>query len=284
MNPTPFNKNSHHVIVDMLNRSLLKNFKPEQVHIEPQTSTSISDNHIYLPSLGAREHWREPQAIRVRIDGTTGALDCWYHRLFLSMELRHAVIEGDPFHTTPEEIVERIQARYNVLLDLDEVEIEVYPDVQPDGAYRCVIKPQAQHLVWSGVLEVRLVASYHIALELPKPELGKLQLLDVPKQPPGSMEYVLLHPYGERLNLSVDWFERCHQVDLSEAQVTILDASHPILKAAQTTLAGYGKVAVKQPRSETVKLRTDVTHWFIIEARWPNGRVIVSDEIWVVIK
>lgn len=178
-NTYPFNKPAQHVIVDLLNQTLVKRFAYESVEVT-SVETEFNGHHcLPLPALWPRYVCRERSSFSAIIEGYQNALQCNYHRLYLSRYLPHAIVVGDA-QTASEAILEAIQNQYGVFLDSTEVEVLIYGLPVDEDVYRAIVRPVASHLVWAGDLEVLLVQSTHIALEISVRELGALKLEDDP--------------------------------------------------------------------------------------------------------
>lgn len=171
----PFNKPAQEVIVDLLNQVLVKQFAYNTVTITPTVTDFTGPSCIELTALWPRHMCRERASFSATVEGYKNALQCNYFKVRLDGFIPFPAIEGDASHSE-EMILTSLQERYQVFLDPEEVIVDVYGLPTDDGSHRCLIRPSANHLVWAGPLEVRLVPPDHMALYVDVYDIGDLDL------------------------------------------------------------------------------------------------------------
>lgn len=180
------NKPARQVIVDLINRVLIKQFDYRDVtlHLVAGTFDATSAFHLGGLVLGdtpTNAKTRVPTGITVTIAGYRNNLFCNYYRLMLSEYLPNAFVVGD-LELTDAQFLQQVSDRYGVYLDPNEIELlkfqQPVADVGNGFYYRWKVKPKANHLVWVGDWYVRVVSADHPDVTLGNGQLGSVDPLD----------------------------------------------------------------------------------------------------------
>ena len=103
---------------------------------------------------------------------------CSYYRLFLTQCMPVVYLQGIVGETTEADILQQLNAKYQILFEPGEVAVTFYGAIRDDESQRVKVTPQPNHLVWAGELDIALVPAGHIALELSQFALAGYNLKD----------------------------------------------------------------------------------------------------------
>ncbi len=191
----PYNQPASHVIVDLINLTLHKQFAYDAVDVESVQDALTQRPYLQAGAIDYTNIVRETAACDVLIDGHAGTLRVRYNKLYLQRAVRHATLVGTVSDYTPDSLLTAFQDKYRILLESEDTDVALYGNpvieesfldhnnAQQGGGthYRARITPHTSHLAWSGDLDIKLVPATHIALSLPRVELpGKLLLQELP--------------------------------------------------------------------------------------------------------
>lgn len=181
-NPS-LNKPSYQVIIDLVNRCLVKNFQYESTRIAFVEQVSLLQpptGHQYdLGAIDGRYKADQLSKFALTAGGYFNTLLCVYWRLRLELYAPEVVILGDT-SITPDEVVAQLKQRYGIYFDVAEVDIQIYGRRGEDSSYRIVITPMENHLVWLGQLDAKLVKMTDIGLDVLETQLGTPNLFGEP--------------------------------------------------------------------------------------------------------
>jgi len=154
-----YDKPALHVIVDLMNRVLIKNFRYSQVKVTPVAGAFEVNQCIWLNADGQSiPEDRVLSAFIATVEGYQNQLFFNYYRLKLDHYLTDTYITGD-LAVTDAEILSQLRDNYGVYLTTDEATItrSSLPYIE-NGAtvYQCQIAPKSQHLVWTGAATVKI--------------------------------------------------------------------------------------------------------------------------------
>ena len=188
-----YNKPAQHVIVDLLNRTLVKHFHYDKVHVTYGAPIGAPKTTLLLPALDYSNRVREKSEFTASIDGYQNILRCSYHRLFLDRCLPRIYLKGTADSFSAELLLIKLFAKYDLFLAPEDVDVAIFGLVRDDGTQRATIVAKTNHLVWSGTLDVSLVPEDHIALSLQQFELGPLNF----RAPPDIAQEVFEQMLGD---------------------------------------------------------------------------------------
>ncbi len=171
--PQYLNKPAEHVIVDLINRSLYKQFKYTGVDVAPIETGFDGNSCFELSALSPRHYCADRSSFEATVEGFKNTLKCNYYRLYLNQYIDQATVEGFD-DSTDEDILTALNLRYGVFLTIDDVTIERLTPTEED-VVRVLVTPNTDHLVWVGSLPVNLVPGTHIGLEINRVHLGSIK-------------------------------------------------------------------------------------------------------------
>lgn len=180
------NKPAKQVIVDLINRSLIKQFDHRSVHLQLTAGTFTDSQAFQLVGLDLPSNpgnrTRVPSSLTITIDGYHNSLFCNYGRLRLADYQPEAFVVGD-LTLTDTEFLQQLTDRYGIYLDPAEVSILKFQspvaDIGNGFYYQWKVKPQSNHLVWCGDWYVNLYAADHPAVAISQSRLGDIDPFDV---------------------------------------------------------------------------------------------------------